>query len=107
LADQADSSEQPPPTFNPFPRRHHKWTGCLPPLLWLLGTIGSTVLGCFLGAAHFKQTNGPPNPGLFDEMRRYYDTIINGGLIGAGVGALGGALLWLIGSFLVKDPRSG
>jgi hypothetical protein len=109
VPDQADSSEQPLPSFNPYPpdRRRRSWTGCLPPLLWLMGTVGSTVLGCVLGAAHYRQVNGPPNPGLYSEMRIYYEMIANGGLIGAGVGALGGALFWLIFSLVVKDPRGG
>jgi hypothetical protein len=108
VPDQPDSDEPTPLAYNLRPDRPRRsWTGCLPPLLWLVGTIGSTVLGCFLGAAHYKQTNGPPNPGLYNEMRLYHEAIINGGLIGAGLGALGGAGFWLILSFLVKDPRSG
>ena len=108
MADPTDKSEQPPPSFNPYPpdRPRRSWTGCLPPLLWLVGTVASTVLGCVLGAARYTQLNGPPNPGLYSEMRVYHEFIMNGGLIGAGAGAFGGAFLWLIFSFAVKDPRS-
>jgi hypothetical protein len=108
VPDQADHSELTPPAHNPrHDRRRRDWSGCWLPLLWAAGTLGSTVLGCMLGAAYFKQTHGEPNPGLFNEMRLYYEMITNGGLIGAGLGASGGAVLWLLLSFLGKDARSG
>lgn len=92
----ADGSEPTPDR----PRR--TWLACLPPLLWILGTLGSTGLGCLLGGIHYQHTNGEPNTASYNEMRLYYEMIVNGGLIGAGVGGVGGALLLLLLSLLGK-----
>jgi hypothetical protein len=102
-----DITNEPPSNDNVRPdRRRRDWTGCITPLVWMLGTILCTIAGCFLGGAHYRHTHGEPNPGSYNEMRVYSEMIMNGGLIGAGLGAGGGAFLWLALSFLSKDARS-
>jgi len=85
------------------PRRD--WLGCLPPVVWAVGTVVCTVLGCVLAGVHHKELHrvGP----TYEEQRLYHEAIINGGLIGAGVGAVGGALLWMILSLFARDRRAG
>jgi hypothetical protein len=75
--------------------------GCLPPVLWALGTVACTVLGSVLAGAHHKEIHrvGP----TYEEQRLYHEAIINGGLIGAGGGAVGGALLWIVLSLFARD----
>ena len=81
--------------------------GCLPPVLWLVGTLAGAGLGGVLGAAHYQNTNGPPNTASYNEMRQYYEMIMNGGLCGVGLGGIGGALLLLVLSLLGKDKSPG